>query len=74
MLRTSSFGHILVVCTAAHYIWLSYSTATFNMTRVVDNNVYRALLEIKREDGHSISGEFSTNNIEGFEAVQENGK
>ena len=34
------------------------------MTRVAYSNVYRALIY-----GHSISGEFCTNNIDGFEAV-----
>ena len=61
-------------CLYCSALWLSYSTATFNMTSVVDNNVYRALLGITREDGHCISGEFCTNSIDGFEAVQENGK
>ena len=62
MLRTSSLGHILVVCTVVHY-------ATFNVTRVAYNNVYRALMGITRGYGHSISGEFCTNDMDGFHAV-----
>ena len=39
------------------------------MTRVAYNNVYRALMGITRGYGHSLSGEFCTNNMDGFHAV-----
>ena len=39
------------------------------MTRVAYNNVYRALVGISRGYGQSISREYCTNNIDGFQAV-----
>ena len=39
------------------------------MTRVAYSNVYRALMGITMGYGYSVSGEFCTNNIDGFEAV-----
>ena len=42
-----------ISCLYCSALWLSYSTATFNMTRVVDNNVCRALVGITREAGHN---------------------
>ena len=39
------------------------------MTMVAYNNVYRALMGITRGYGHSISREYCTNKIDGFEAV-----
>ena len=40
-------------------LWLNYCTATFNMTRVAYNNVYRALMRTTSGYGHSISSEKS---------------
>ena len=50
-------------------LWLYYSTTTFDMIKVAYNNVYRALMWIAREYGHSIFGEICTNNIGRFEDV-----
>ena len=58
-----------ISCLYCGALWLIFSTATFNMTRVAYNNVYRTLMGITRGYGHSLSGEFCTNNIDGFQAV-----
>ena len=58
-----------ISCLYCSTLWLKFSTATFNMTRVAYSNVYRVLMGITRGYGYSVSGEFSTNNINGFEAV-----
>ena len=58
-----------ISCLYCSALWLIFSTATFNMTRVAYNNVYRALMGITRGYGHSLSGEFCTNNMDGFHAV-----
>ena len=47
-----------------------YCTSSFNMVRVAYNNVYRALMRIKRMYGHSISGEYVNSCFDGFEAIQ----
>ena len=60
-------SHISYLCCSA--LWLNYSTATCNMSRVPYNNVYRSPMGIARGYGHSMSGGFYTNNIDGFEAV-----
>ena len=39
------------------------------MTSVADSKVYSSLMGITKGYGHSMSGEFCTNNIDGFEAV-----
>ena len=51
------FGRIILLL---HLIWLELQ----------HNNVYRALMGIKRAYGHSISSEYVTNCIDGFEATQ----
>ena len=58
-----------ISCLYCSALWLKFSTATFSMTRVAYNNVYRALMGISRGYGHSISRKYCTNNIDGFEAV-----
>ena len=58
-----------ISCLYCSALWLIFSTATFNMTRVAYNNVYRALMGITRGYGHSISGEFCTINMDGFHPV-----
>ena len=58
-----------VSCLYCSTLWLKFSTPTFNMTRVAYNNVHRARMGINRGYGHSISREYCTNNIDGFEAV-----
>ena len=58
-----------ISCLYCSALWLKFSAATFNMIRVAYNNVYRALMGITRGYGHSISREYCTNNIDGFEAV-----
>ena len=58
-----------ISCLYCSALWLKFSAATFNMTRVAYNNVYRALMGITRGYGHSISREYCTNNIDGFKAV-----
>ena len=52
------FGRIILLL---HLIWL----------RVAYNNVYRALMGIKRVYGHSISSENVNSCIDGFEATTE---
>ena len=37
-----------ISCLYCSALWLIFSTATFNMTRVAYNNVYRALMGITR--------------------------
>ena len=59
---TQLLGHMLVVYTVRCAFWNNYSTSSFNVDRVACNNVYRALMGIKRVYGHSIS-------IDGFEAT-----
>ena len=68
MLRINFLGHMLVVYTVVHFgriilhlhlIWLELSY----------NNVYRALMGIKRVYGHSISSEYVNNCIDDFEAT-----
>ena len=56
-------------CLYCSALWLKFSTASFNMTKIAYNSVYRALMGITRGYGHSISSECCTNNINGFEAV-----
>ena len=58
-----------ISCLYCSALWLKFSAATFSMTRVAYNNVYRALMGISRGYGHSISREYCTNNIDGFQAV-----
>ena len=58
-----------ISCLYCSALWLKFSTATLNMTRVAYNNVYRALMWTTRGYGHSISREYCTNNIDGFETV-----
>ena len=58
-----------ISCLHCSALRLNYSTATFNMTRVAYNNVYRALMGITRGYGHNISGKFCINNIDGLGAV-----
>ena len=50
---------------------LKFSAATFNMTRVAYNNVYRAIMIISRGYDHSISREYYTNNIDGLKQFSE---
>ena len=59
-----------VSCLYGCALWKDYSTSSFNMVRVAYNNVYRALMGIKRVYGHSISSEYVNNCIDGFEATQ----
>ena len=59
-----------VSCLYCCALWKDYSTSSFNMVRVAYNNVYRALMGIKRVYGHSISSEYVNNCIDGFEATQ----
>ena len=61
--------YLNISCLYCSALRLKFSTATFNMTRLAHNNVYRALMGIIRGYGHSISSEYYTNNIDGFEAV-----
>ena len=62
-----------VSCLYCCALWKDYSTSSFNMVKVAYNNVYRALMLIKRVYGHSISSEYVNNCIDGFEAtVKEN--
>ena len=49
-----------VCCLYCCALWKDYSTSSFNMVRVAYNNVYRALIGIKRVYGHSISSEYVT--------------
>ena len=58
-----------VSCLYCCALWKDYSTSSFNMVRVAYNNVYRALMGIKRVYGHSISSEYVNNCIDGFEAT-----
>ena len=48
-----------VSCLYCCALWNNYSTSSFNMVRVAYNNVYRALMGIKRVYGHSISSRLS---------------
>ena len=59
-----------VSCLYCCALWKDYSNSSFNMVRVAYNNVYRALMGIKRVHGHSISNEYVNNCIDGFEATQ----
>ena len=59
-----------VSCLYCCALWNIYSTSSFNMVRVAYNNVYRALMGIKRVYGHSISSEYVNNCIDGFGAAQ----
>ena len=69
--KNQLFG-AFVSCLYCSALWLKFSAATFNMTRVAYNNVYKALMGITKGYGHSISREYCTNNIHGFEAVLRN--
>ena len=60
-----------VSCLYCCALWKDYSTSSFNMLRVAYNNVYRALMGIKKVYGHSISSEYVNNCIDGFEANSE---
>ena len=59
-----------VSCSYCSALWSDYSTSSFNMVRGAYNNVYRALMGIKRVYGHSISSVYVNNCIYGFEATQ----
>ena len=59
-----------VSCLYCCVLWNNYSASSFNMVRVAYNNVYRALMGIKRVYGHSISSECVNNCIDGFGATQ----
>ena len=59
-----------ISCLYCSALWLIFSTATFNMTRVAYYNVYRSLHgDNQGIYGHSISGDFCTNDMVGFNAV-----
>ena len=59
-----------VSCLYCCALWKDYSTSSVNMVRVAYNNVYRALMGIKRVYGYSISSKYVDNCIDGFEATQ----
>ena len=59
-----------VSCLYCGALWKDSSSSSFDMVRVACNNVYRALMRIKRVYGHRISSKYVNNCIDGFEATQ----